>query len=126
MHLESATISPVVAAALLTLAAPLCVCAATCESLKGLSLPNTTIAESGTVAAASFKDVSVPWAMEEQLPERCQVKGTIRPTPDSQIAFEMWLPVSNWNGKLQGAGNGGFAGAINYESGLVQSLQRGY
>jgi hypothetical protein len=125
MHPEPSTIARVTAAAL-TLAAPLSVRAATCEGLGTLSLPNTTISESRTVAAGSFKDPSIPWAMEEQLPERCQLKGTIHPTSDSQIAFEVWLPVSNWNGKLQGVGNGGFAGAINYESGLVQALQRGY
>jgi hypothetical protein len=100
--------------------------AASCESLQGLSLPDTLISESTRVAAGSFKDVSVPWATEQQLPERCQVKGTIHPSADSQIKFEVWMPVSNWNGKLHGAGNGGFAGSISYNGGLVEALQRGY
>jgi pimeloyl-ACP methyl ester carboxylesterase len=99
--------------------------AGSCEALKNIRLSNTVITESVRVGAGSFKDPTVPWPKED-LPERCQVKGIIRPTPDSKIAFEVWMPMSGWNGKLQGAGNGGFGGAINYQSGLVEALQRGY
>ncbi len=35
------------------------------------------------------------------------------------------MPVSGWNGKFRGVGNGGFAGYINYE-GLASSVMRGY
>ena len=36
------------------------------------------------------------------------------PSADSDIKIEIWLPASGWNGKLQGNGNGGFAGEIDY------------
>jgi feruloyl esterase len=97
-----------------------------CGRLKGLVLADTTIESSVTVAAGPFKDASVPWVAEAQLPEHCRLKGAIHPTPDSDIKFEVWMPVSNWNGKLHGAGNGGFAGSINYHGGLVEAVQRGY
>lgn len=100
--------------------------AATCESLKSTSLPDTTIESSVTVPAGSFKDPAVPWALPAKLPEHCRVIGTIKPTADSNIRFEVWLPTANWNGKLQGAGNGGFAGSITYHGGLVEAVQRGY
>jgi len=51
----------------------------------------------------------------EGLPTFCRGVGVIRPTSDSHIEFEVWLPVSGWNGKFQGIGNGGFAGAISFQ-----------
>ena len=35
------------------------------------------------------------------------------------------MPASGWNGKFQGMGNGGFAGAISYVQ-LAQAMGRGY
>jgi hypothetical protein len=100
--------------------------ALTCDALKQLKLPHTTITESVLVAAGAFKDPAAPWAPEQMLPERCQVKATLTPVADSHINIEIWMPASGWNHKFQGAGNGGFAGSITYNGGLVQALQRGY
>src|SRR4029453_5967923 len=41
------------------------------------------------------------------------------------IKFEVWLPLSGWNGKFQGVGNGGTAGIISY-SALAAGIRRGY
>jgi feruloyl esterase len=46
----------------------------------------------------------------------CRVAGQIRPTPDSDIKFELWLPESGWSGRYESVGNGGFAGSIRYDS----------
>ena len=52
----------------------------------------------------------------------CRVAGRIEPS----IQFEVWLPANAaWNGRLQGIGNGGMAGAINYLS-LQSALEAGY
>ncbi len=59
------------------------------------------------------------------MPAFCRVAGTIAPTSDSNIAFEVWMPSSGWNGKFQGIGNGGFAGAIGYGA-LGDAVQHGY
>ena len=45
----------------------------------------------------------------------CRLAFTI----DKFIDVEVWLPISGWNGKLQGVGNGGLAGAIQYSNGTV-------
>jgi feruloyl esterase len=118
--------NPVTTAALVLGLMPAFAYAASCESLKSLALPDVTIDSSTTVPAGPFKDPNLPWAPAVQVPEYCGVKGTIRPTSDSDIKFEVWLPVAGWNGKLQGAGNGGFAGSIGYRGGLVEAVQRGY
>ena len=47
------------------------------------------------------------------LPGFCRVIGSIHAEPGSDIHFEVWLPT-DWNGRLKGAGNGGFAGSIAY------------
>ena len=55
------------------------------------------------------------------LPRRCDLK----PSPDSDIEMEVWLPVENWNGKFQAVGNGGWAGVISYPA-MAAALQEGY
>jgi len=106
------------------------VAAATCESLADLKLPNTTITMAQTVAAASFTPPSpggnMPIAASyKELPAFCRVAGVIKPTSDSEIKFEVWMPSAGWNGKFHGIGNGGFAGSITYQ-GLAGALSRGY
>ena len=86
--------------------------AATCESLASLSLPNTTIAPPQVIVA--------PGA-----PEYCRVAATLKPTPDSDIKIEVWLPVSGWNGKYLAVGNGGWSGAISTAA-MASALLRGY
>jgi hypothetical protein len=66
------------------------------------------------------------------LPAFCRVIAISRPTPDSEIRFEVWLPkAETWNQKFLSAGEGGFAGRILYggrgtDGGLDENLRRGY
>jgi feruloyl esterase len=63
----------------------------------------------------------------------CRVAATLKPTPQSTIGMEVWLPLdsarggpaSGWNGKLQVVGNGGFAGTISYGA-MATALNRNY
>ena len=57
----------------------------------------------------------------------CRVTGSIKPTSNSDIRFELWLPPTRaaWNGKFSGTAAGGSTGVILY-SALVDPLQRGY
>jgi feruloyl esterase len=56
----------------------------------------------------------------------CRVIGTVKPTPESDIRFELWLPPgTDWNGKFEGVGSGAFRGAIEYQR-LMRALVRGY
>ena len=50
----------------------------------------------------------------------------LKPTPDSNINVELWLPTENWNGKFLAVGNGGWAGAIQGYGDMQAALRRGY
>ena len=51
--------------------------------------------------------------------------ATLKPTSDSDIKVEIWLPSNGWNGKLQAVGNGGWAGTISY-SAMADAVRGGY
>ena len=114
----------------LALSATLASSPASCESLKSLSLPNTTITTADAVDAGKLTlPASTPPPARATalgtLPALCRVAATIRPSADSDIRIEVWMPASGWNGAFQAAGNGGWSGAIAYSS-LVTALKRGY
>ncbi|MCC6390814.1 MAG: tannase/feruloyl esterase family alpha/beta hydrolase, partial [Bryobacterales bacterium] len=98
--------------------------AATCESLTSLKFPDATIALAQTVEAGAFTPPGAANPLKN-VPAFCRVTGVMRPSPDSDIRFEVWMPASGWNGKFQGVGNGGFAGSISY-GGMAAPLARGY
>jgi feruloyl esterase len=97
-----------------------------CESLASLNLPGATITAVQSVAAGAFElsGSGRPGAFKD-LPGFCRVAATLKPTNDSDIKVEVWLPGAGWNGKYQAVGNPGWAGSINY-SDLAQALKRGY
>ena len=106
--------------------------AATCESLSSLTLPDTTITLAQSVAAGAFTVPgngrargSVPNAASKELPAFCRVAATVKPTSDSDIKIEIWMPASGWNGKLEANGNGGWSGSISPAT-LAAGMQRGY
>jgi feruloyl esterase len=106
--------------------------AASCESLTSLSLPETTITLAQPVAAGTFTVPGAAGGKGKQgpsyrdLPAFCRVTATVKPTSDSDIRIEVWLPdASGWNGKFQGNGNGGWTGSINPAT-LAAPLRRGY
>ena len=59
------------------------------------------------------------------LPAFCRVAATLKPTADSDIKIEVWMPASGWNGKFQAVGNGAFNGSIAYPA-MMTALARGY
>ena len=94
-----------------------------CEDLAKLALPATTVKTAESVQPGSFTPPGgqpIPG-----LPPFCRVAGAIKPADDSDIEFEVWMPTSNWNGKFQGIGNGGFAGAIGYGA-MAGAVSHGY
>ena len=92
-----------------------------CESLSGLKLPDTTITTAESVAPGAF---TPPRPNSKPVPVAfCRVAGTIKPSSDSDVKFEVWLPQSSaWTGRYESVGNGGFAGAIRYDSMLSPLL----
>ena len=94
-----------------------------CPGLAKLTLPATTITVAEEVTAGTFQP---PGGKElTKLPTFCRVAGVIKPSSDSNIRLEVWLPAQGWNSKFQGIGNGGFAGFIGY-GGLADAVRNGY
>jgi feruloyl esterase len=96
-----------------------------CAGLSGQSIPNATIKTAERITAGSFPIPGQQSTLPD-LPPFCRVAGTLHPSNDSDIQFEVWLPdEANWNARYLGAGNGGFAGSISY-SAIASALRRGY
>jgi hypothetical protein len=101
-----------------------------CADLTQLTFEgNTTITAATAVTSGSLVTPANPTLTN--LPAFCRVQGTSKPTSDSNISFEVWLPSSTWNGKFLSSGEGGYAGVLNYtraglDGGLDELLRRGY
>jgi feruloyl esterase len=93
-----------------------------CQILGTLSLPDTRIEFAQLAGATTMLG---PGSVLVKTPEFCRVGGVIRPSSDSEIHFEVWLPASGWNSRFRGTGNGGFAGSINYSE-MAAALRDGY
>jgi feruloyl esterase len=101
-----------------------------CDSLLKLTLENATVTLAELVPAGGFKTPgggNAPPNADRfaRLPAFCRVAATLKPSADSDIKIEVWLPVSGWNGKFQAVGNGGWAGTISYPA-MAQAIARGY
>ena len=98
-----------------------------CEDLAHLQLTNVTINSASSVPAGPYTPPSTPGAPPGtfNLPAYCKVQAIARPSSDSAIKMEIWLPASGWNGKFEQVGNGGFAGTIPLFA-MVSPLLRGY
>ena len=102
--------------------------AATCESLATFHLPGghvdsaVAVTRNGMVAlGGTMPALPSPAAF-------CRVQATLTPTPSSDIKVEVWLPPQGeWNGKLLGAGNGGYGGSFGGPFlTMLPALKRGY
>jgi feruloyl esterase len=120
------------AAVVLALLASAPAAAATCESVATLSLPDTTITHAELVGAGQFSPPAGrgrAGAGANQafasLPAFCRVAAILRPTSDSEIQIEVWLPAAGWNGRFLATGNGGWAGSIGFAA-LADGVRRGY
>lgn len=95
--------------------------AGACESLGGLSLPHVEITSVQEVGGAAPLFHGAP-----AQPATCRVYGVSRPTADSEIRFEVAIPLGDaWNGRYLQVGNGGFAGSIP-EPQIAMGLAAGY
>lgn len=105
-----------------------------CAGLTGLTfdgstsitlITSATLVTSGTVVVGANVTLT-------NLPPFCRVQGLSKPSTDSSIVFEVWLPQpANWNARFLSSGEGGFAGTLNYtrnglDGGMDELLKRGY
>ena len=92
-----------------------------CAGLLHLALPNASITSAEVAGGGTFATSSA----FPDLPAFCRVAATLRPSSDSEIKIEVWLPIAGWNGKFLAMGSGGWGGAIDYKA-LAYALRRGY
>ncbi|MDP4238214.1 MAG: tannase/feruloyl esterase family alpha/beta hydrolase [Bacteroidota bacterium] len=93
------------------------------QEVRELKLPGVTIDEIQDVSTGNFtlKDGQKITG----LPSFLRVACTSRPSKDSNIRIEVWIPENNWNGRFLGTGNGGGAGWISYGA-LQSGVMRGF
>ncbi|MGH7604101.1 MAG: tannase/feruloyl esterase family alpha/beta hydrolase [Gemmatimonadaceae bacterium] len=103
-----------------------------CDSLEKLNLPNTIISRAEIIPPGAFhlpagaRRPSVEmFSAYDRLPSFCRVQAVVAPSQQSHIAIEVWLPLTDWNGKYLGAGNGGYAGSLSYFK-LGEAINSGY
>jgi feruloyl esterase len=97
-----------------------------CAGLAALSIavPNVAITTAQSVPAGTF--TAADGEVFNNLPAFCRVVAVATPTTQSLINFEVWMPSNgSWNGKFQGEGSGGSAGAISFFA-MAPALVRGY
>jgi len=107
-----------------------------CEQLTTVALERATITSATDMAAGLFKPAPganaggpPPQAgapPPQPIPQHCRVTLVLKPTTDSNINVELWLPTENWNGKFLAVGNGGWAGAMQGYGDMQEALRRGY
>ncbi|GAB3899425.1 tannase/feruloyl esterase family alpha/beta hydrolase [Larkinella knui] len=98
--------------------------ACSCQQLARQTFPGATITTAECVTAGTFTPPGSSQPITG-LPAFCRVAATLKPTPESTIRIEVWLPQTNWNGRFLGTGTGGGAGSISY-SALANGLKRGF
>lgn len=102
-----------------------------CEALGQLKLQAASVTLAQSVSAGTFAGPAAVFTGQDLssfykgLPAFCRVVAVARPSTDSDIKLEVWLPASGWNGKLQGIGNGGFAGLIDHMQ-LGTAISQGF
>jgi feruloyl esterase len=104
--------------------------ASNCESLSTLALKDGSVTTAQAVAAGGFTQPGAQpggrgGAAFASLPAFCRVAATLKPTSDSEIKIEVWLPAANWNSGLESVGNGAWAGTIGYAA-MATAVAAGY
>lgn len=93
-----------------------------CGALASAALPDAKIVSSESISAGPFSPGQpLP---PSPVPGFCRVKATLKPSPDSDIQVEVWLP-DDWNGKYLAIGIGGWGGVLPYGD-MEDALRRGY
>jgi feruloyl esterase len=103
---------------------PTCFWGQACERLRNEGSSTVFVTPAKTIPAGTF---TPPGSNNDfpNLPAFCRVVAKLKPTSDSDIGIEVWLPINGWNGKFLAAGSGGWGGSISYAV-MAEALRRGY
>ena len=97
-------------------------------------MQDTTITAAEAVAAGAFTPAAPRGQRQRRqgqgdpyanLPAFCRVTATIKPSSDSDIKIEIWLPATGWNNKFEADGNGAWTGSIAQNT-LAAGVALGY
>ena len=94
------------------------------QKILDLNIKDLTVTDIQLVPQGNYLPKSAVKPLTD-LPAFCLVAITLKPTTQSDIKIELWMPCNNWNGRLLGTGNGGGAGSIVYQS-LADGIKNGY
>jgi feruloyl esterase len=95
--------------------------ASDCASLVAVTTADATVTAASVVTPpATINGVAVTVPM-------CRVQAVARPSSDSEIKLEVWLPPTpaEWTGRLKVNGTGGYAGSVPYAR-LAQDIGDGF
>lgn len=94
-----------------------------CAQMAAAVLDGAAVQSATEIAAGSFSPNA---GTTLTVPAFCRVQAVARPSSDSEIRFEVWIPAAaQWNGKLLVTGNGGYSPALGYRA-MAMGLARGY
>src|SRR3954469_20224633 len=95
--------------------------ALTCAQLTSVTSEASTITAAALVPANTTVNGVTPTV------PFCRAQGTARPSQDSEIKFEVWLPATaaTWTGRFKQNGTGGYAGATPFAR-LAQDVGDGF
>ncbi|WP_296615794.1 tannase/feruloyl esterase family alpha/beta hydrolase [Sphingomonas sp.] len=99
-----------------------------CAALIGLALPGGKVAAAEEVIKGGMVSTQQGSPGLPSQAAFCRVHVELTPSPASSIKVEVWLPqMAAWNGKLLGAGNGGYGGSLLLPQLTMQgALAKGY
>ncbi|WP_263383605.1 tannase/feruloyl esterase family alpha/beta hydrolase [Granulicella arctica] len=103
---------------------PIALHAESCDGLSQLTSSTVSITLTKVLGAGSFTPAGTTNTFQN-LPAFCRVAVELRPTQDSDIRIEVWLPTASWNGKYIAVGSGGWGGSLSYGD-MAEALRRGY
>lgn len=101
---------------------------AACRALLSSHLPSGSVTSAALVTAGAFSTPNANAAATARfaaLPAFCRVQMRLTPSPDSDIAAEVWLPAAGWNGRFQGVGGRALGGIIVYPA-MADAVAAGY
>lgn len=94
-----------------------------CQRLVTAQVPQGTTVDAASYVDAGFTPPGANAAMGQPF---CRVQLTSRPSLDSDIKSEVWLPaLAAWNGRFLAVGGSGSSGAIQYAA-MANGLRQGY
>lgn len=95
------------------------------DSFARLGLEGAVVRSATPVPAGAYVPATGAPALAG-LPAFCRIDANAKPSSDSSIDFQVWVPQgSGWNGKMVTTGNGGYSPQLSYAD-MAYAMRQGY